>query len=175
MVVLCLPRLTTTSCGQITLFPKHADGVVVIKFESSGSAATCVDVMNGRFFAGRKLECGFWDGTDYTHRESKTEEQERAEKFQAWLDGDGSSSEEEEEEEEEDADEAEADDSSKASSGQTDTAQVEEAHAERILPPLGDSDDSDEEDDASPPPAGGAVHAGRVMPDLDALDDDDDA
>ncbi|EGZ24321.1 hypothetical protein PHYSODRAFT_311360 [Phytophthora sojae] len=152
--------------SKITLFAKHVDGVVVIKFASSGSAARCVEVMNGRFFAGRKLECGFWDGTDYTHRESKTEEKERAEKFQEWLEEGSSSSESEAEEEEKKTEE-----SAQGSTGQ-------EVHAGRELPPLGeDSDDSDVEsngeDDASSVVPGNEVHAGRVMPDLDDLGDED--
>ncbi|KAG6620129.1 rna-binding protein [Phytophthora cinnamomi] len=152
--------------SKITLFAKHVDGVVVIKFASSGSAARCVEVMNGRFFAGRKLECGFWDGTDYTHRESKTEEKERAEKFHEWLEEGSSSSESETEEEE-----RKIDHSAPGSS-------VEEVHASRELPPLGeDSDDSDVEsngdEDASPVFSGNEVHAGRVLPDLDDLDGED--
>ncbi|GLE03006.1 hypothetical protein PINS_up011885 [Pythium insidiosum] len=117
---------------KITLFSKHVDGVVVVKFASAGSAAKCMEVMNGRFFAGRKLESHFWDGTDYTHRESKEEEKERAEKFDEWLNEGSSSSEEEEDAEEEEE----------------------------------ETGDMERRQDAD-------VHAGRVLPDLDALDDDD--
>ncbi|KAG7384188.1 HIV Tat-specific factor 1 [Phytophthora pseudosyringae] len=154
--------------SKITLFAKHVDGVVVIKFASSGSAARCVEVMNGRFFAGRKLECGFWEGTDYTHRESKNEEKQRADKFQEWLDEGSSSSESEAEEEERKTEQIE-----KAPEGK-------EVHTGREMPPLADdSDDSDvesngDEDGENNPAAGGnEVHAGRNMPDLDDLDDDE--
>ncbi|KAE9337533.1 hypothetical protein PF008_g12485 [Phytophthora fragariae] len=150
--------------SKITLFAKHVDGVVVIKFASSGSAARCVEVMNGRFFAGRKLECGFWDGTNYTHRESKTEEKERTEQFQEWLE-EGSSSESEAEEEEKKDDHSAQD------------SKGEDVHAGRELPPLGeDTDDSDAEnngdEDINPLVSGDEVHAGRVLPDLDDLDDE---
>lgn len=151
---------------KITLFAKHVDGVVVIKFASSGSAARCVDVMSGRFFAGRKLECGFWDGTDYTHHESKNEEKERAEKFQEWLDG-GSSSESEAEEEEKTTEQHKVDD------------EGEEVHTGRELPALADdSDDSDVEsngdaEESTNPAGADEVHAGRVMPNLDDLNDDE--
>ncbi|KAK1931989.1 HIV Tat-specific factor 1 [Phytophthora citrophthora] len=150
--------------SKITLFAKHVDGVVVIKFASSGSAARCIEIMNGRFFAGRKLECGFWDGTDYTHRESTNEEKERADKFKEWLE-DGSSSSESEAEEEKPAAETER----KVLEGK-------EVHLGREIPPLADnSDDSDVESngDAEETLAGvEEVHAGRVMPDLDDLDDE---
>ncbi|CAH0478605.1 unnamed protein product [Peronospora belbahrii] len=86
--------------SKITLFAKHVDGVVVIKFASSGSAARCVEIMNGRFFAGRQLECKFWSGTDYTYRESKNEEKERADKFHEWLEEGSSSSDSEANDEE---------------------------------------------------------------------------
>ncbi|RLN45564.1 hypothetical protein BBJ28_00003228 [Nothophytophthora sp. Chile5] len=148
--------------SKITLFSKREDGVVVIKFASSGSAARCVEVMNGRFFAGRKLECGFWDGTNYTHHESKHEEKERADKFKEWLEQGGSSSSESEEEEEE-------------TTNDEVLSQGERVHSGRELPPLDeDSDDSDVEsngDDEDPSVTGEEVHAGRVMPSLDDLAD----
>ncbi|KAG1703828.1 hypothetical protein DVH05_006837 [Phytophthora capsici] len=146
--------------SKITLFAKHEDGVVVIKFASSGSAARCIEIMNGRFFAGRQLECGFWDGTDYTHRESTNEEKERADKFQEWLE-DGSSSESEAEEEKPGVGKE------KAVSG------GEGVHLGREMPD--NSDDSDVESDGDAAEGGtGAdeVHAGRAMPDLDDLDDE---
>jgi hypothetical protein len=151
--------------SKITLFAKHVDGVVVVKFASSGSAARCVDVMNGRFFAGRKLECGFWDGTDYTYRESKTEQKQRSEQFEEWLEEGSASSDSEGEGEENEEDRSVA------------TAEAQDVHAGREIPPLGDdSDDSDVEsngEDDTNPAAGDEVHAGRVMPDLDDLDDDE--
>ena len=47
---------------KIMIFDRHPDGVVSIKFADVESAHRCVKVMNGRFFAGRKLEAGMWDG-----------------------------------------------------------------------------------------------------------------
>ncbi|POM74184.1 Splicing factor U2AF-associated protein 2 [Phytophthora palmivora] len=150
--------------SKITLFAKHVDGVVVIKFASSGSAARCVEIMNGRFFAGRKLECGFWDGTDYTHRESKNEEKERADRFQEWLEEGSSSSDSEAEE---------------GNNTETENKSTEEAevHAGREMPPpTDDGDDSDVESNGdadevvNPDSSANEVHAGRVMPDFDDLD-----
>ncbi|CCI49570.1 unnamed protein product [Albugo candida] len=85
--------------NKITLFGHHEDGIVVVKFASSGSAAKCLEVMKGRFFAGRKIDCQYWDGEDYTHRESKVDEQNRAASFDEWLEGGSSPSDDEEEEE----------------------------------------------------------------------------
>ncbi|KAJ0407894.1 hypothetical protein P43SY_009181 [Pythium insidiosum] len=125
---------------KVTMFSKHPDGVVVIKFASAGSAAKCVEVMNGRFFAGRKLVSHFWDGADYTHRESKEEEKKRAEKFDEWLNEGSSSSEEEDGGEEDDE---------------------------------GDDEHDTQGDSAGHTHQDGDVHAGRVLPDLDTLEDDD--
>ncbi|KAF4323158.1 hypothetical protein BBO99_00003416 [Phytophthora kernoviae] len=156
-----------TECSKIgeisktTLFPKREDGVVVIKFASSGSAARCVEVMNGRFFAGRKLECGFWDGTNYTHHESKNEEKERADKFKEWLEEGSSSS------------ESEAEEDAKNPEQNASKDKGEQTHFGREDDDSDDSgveSDGDEDGDDTMPVA--EVHAGRVMPDLDDLDDD---
>ncbi|OWZ24576.1 hypothetical protein PHMEG_000320 [Phytophthora megakarya] len=148
--------------SKITIFAKHVDGVAVIKFASSGSAARCVEIMNGRFFAGRKLECGFWDGTDYTHRESKNEEKERADKFEEWLEEGSSSS------------DSEAEEEIKTEQDQK-SPEREEVHVGRELPHADDSDGSDVEsngdvdEDNSPAANANEVHAVRLMPDLDDL------
>ncbi|KAG7390695.1 HIV Tat-specific factor 1 [Phytophthora boehmeriae] len=149
--------------SKITLFPRREDGVVVIKFASSGSAARCIEVMNGRFFAGRKLVCGFWDGTNYTHHESKTEEKERADKFKEWLEEGSSSSESEAEE-----DGKKSEHNARKNRGE---------HSGRQLPSLDDdSDDSDMDTngdaDKDNTVVVAEVHAGRVMPGLDELDAD---
>uniref|UniRef100_M4BDH3 RRM domain-containing protein n=1 Tax=Hyaloperonospora arabidopsidis (strain Emoy2) TaxID=559515 RepID=M4BDH3_HYAAE len=145
--------------SKITLFAKHVDGVVVVKFASSGSAARCIEVMNGRFFAGRKLECGFWDGTDYTHRESENEEDKRAEKFQEWLEEGSSSS----------GSEVDDDDKRPGQDGQP--PHETEVFAGRTLPPLvDDSDDSDVENNNDPgenKDSSHEVYANKATPSLD--------
>lgn len=149
--------------SKITLFAKHIDGVVVIKFASSGSAARCVEIMKGRFFAGRKLECGFWDGTDYTHRESKNEEKERVDKFQEWLEEGSSSS------------DSEANDEEQTKQNEK-PARGNEVHSGRDIPRAADgSDDSDlkNNDDANyHEDMAIEVHTDRVMPNLGDLDDE---
>lgn len=52
---------------KMTIFEKHPEGVVIIKFGTAYAAEQCVKLMNGRFFGGRKLQSFYWDGaTDYT-------------------------------------------------------------------------------------------------------------
>jgi len=71
---------------KIMIFDRHPDGVVSIKFADVESAHRCVKVMNGRFFAGRKLEAGMWDGhTNYKIEESELEREERLKKWETDL------------------------------------------------------------------------------------------
>jgi hypothetical protein len=60
-------------CGRLgplekmTIFERHPEGVVILKYGTAYAAEQCVKLMNNRFFAGRKLQCFYWDGaTDYT-------------------------------------------------------------------------------------------------------------
>lgn len=67
--------------------------------------------MNGRFFAGRKISCIFWDGkTDYKKPpETEEEVKQRIEDFGKWLEGDKTEKKEEEDEEENPDEEPEED------------------------------------------------------------------
>jgi len=75
---------------KITIFSKHVDGVVIVKFKEPTAASTAVQEYNGKIRKGRKLECIFWDGvTDYTVRNEEQEQEEaikRQEAFGEWLD-----------------------------------------------------------------------------------------
>jgi hypothetical protein len=52
---------------KITVFDRHPEGVVIIKFGTAFAAEQCIKTMNGRYFGGRKLQCIYWDGvTDFT-------------------------------------------------------------------------------------------------------------
>ena len=87
----------SAKCGQIekiTLFSKHEKGIIVVKFTTSFSSQECVNLMNGRFFGGRKIKSYFWDGvTNYnisTNYIKGIEEEEKAEAarindFGDWL------------------------------------------------------------------------------------------
>lgn len=78
-------------CGdvdKITVFERSPDGVVAIKFASSEAALTCIDVMNGRWYDGRKLDAAFYDGkTDYRYKETDADREERDRKWKQWLEG----------------------------------------------------------------------------------------
>jgi HIV Tat-specific factor 1 len=80
---------------KITLFSKNPKGIVVIKFGTSFAAQECIRIMNGRFFAGRKIKCFFWDGvTNYSIVPQNIDEEDEEEKiekarldeFGDWLD-----------------------------------------------------------------------------------------
>jgi HIV Tat-specific factor 1 len=47
---------------KVTIFEHNPDGVIAIKFGNARGADKCVEVMHGRFFDGRRLECALWDG-----------------------------------------------------------------------------------------------------------------
>lgn len=74
---------------KVTVFPHHPEGVVVVKFKHAGAATLCLERMNGRWFAKRKVECEFWDGsTDYSKvRAAGESEKKRLEAFGDWLEG----------------------------------------------------------------------------------------
>ena len=51
---------------KILIFDRHPEGVVSVRFADLESAERCIEVMNGRFFAKRRLLAEHWDGaTDY--------------------------------------------------------------------------------------------------------------
>jgi uncharacterized protein YlzI (FlbEa/FlbD family) len=60
---------------------------VKVKFASALHADACIKLMNGRFFDGRQLRAGFWDGkTDYRIvKESAEELNQRIDDFGKWL------------------------------------------------------------------------------------------
>ena len=90
---------------QVTIFERHEEGPVAIKFKEAAHAEECNGLMNGRFFGGRKLSCDFWDGTNYVVKvwpaallcmlyardvssgwqETAEEEAKRLESFGDWL------------------------------------------------------------------------------------------
>lgn len=66
---------------RVRLFENNPEGVVHVIFKYQHSAQQCVNLMNGRFFNKRKLECYFYDGKDYFIKESKEEEFKRLEEL----------------------------------------------------------------------------------------------
>lgn len=61
------------------MYKGNPEGVVSIKFAAGEAADKCVELMEGRFFAGRRLAAFKWDGyTDYNMKLQETEEQQAA-------------------------------------------------------------------------------------------------
>ncbi|CAG8633379.1 16254_t:CDS:10 [Funneliformis caledonium] len=84
--------------GEVTnviLYDKEPDGVVSVKFKDQLSADACVVKMNGRFFAGRRIEAEIFDGkqkfqkTGAKSGETEEEESARLEKYSKWLEQEG--------------------------------------------------------------------------------------
>ena len=78
-------------CGPIekmTVYEHNQDGVVVVKFKTVEAAELCVREMRGRRFGGREIGVEWWDGCDYSVRETAEEEKARLERFAAALEGD---------------------------------------------------------------------------------------
>lgn len=59
-----------------------------MKYKESEGADKCLKVMEGRFFAGKKLQAEFYDGVSNYHVEESEEMKElRLKKWNSWLDG----------------------------------------------------------------------------------------
>ncbi|KAJ1673065.1 hypothetical protein EV182_005960 [Spiromyces aspiralis] len=79
--------------GEVTnvkIYDKEDEGVISVKFRDKMSAAACVKVMNGRFFAGRQIEASLYDGRKKyrsTKKDEETEKQveQRMENYAKWL------------------------------------------------------------------------------------------
>ena len=68
---------------KITVYSKHPDGVVVVRFADAFAAEKCLGKMSGRLYGGRRLVAEYWDGATNFDDEvdaSVKEEEEAAEK-----------------------------------------------------------------------------------------------
>ena len=86
----------TLKCGiieKLTIFSKHPQGIIVVKFNKAFAAEQCIKLMDGRYYNKVKLRCFYWDGsTNYSlstinsadNLEIK-KETERLEEFGNWL------------------------------------------------------------------------------------------
>mmetsp|Transcript_7807 Transcript_7807/g.27704 ORF Transcript_7807/g.27704 Transcript_7807/m.27704 type:complete len:516 (+) Transcript_7807:86-1633(+) len=79
---------------KLTIFAKHAQGAVAIKFKAPGEATAAIKKYDGLSFHARILRAHFWDGaTDYTLASKAAAEEEdadRIDQFGDWLDATGS-------------------------------------------------------------------------------------
>jgi len=84
-------------CGEvekITIFEQTPEGVVAVKFATTEACIKCIEIMNGRWYDGRRLTAAFYDGyTDFRHKETEEERREREKKWQEWLEKDQESKE----------------------------------------------------------------------------------
>ncbi|MCJ1252486.1 hypothetical protein MMC24_000292 [Lignoscripta atroalba] len=89
--------------GEVTnvvLFDRESDGIISVRFANAESAKACVKVMNGRFFAGTRVEAYIADGSekfkksnekkvriegDENDKEGGDEESKRLDEFGSWL------------------------------------------------------------------------------------------
>ncbi|XP_063954481.1 17S U2 SnRNP complex component HTATSF1-like [Lytechinus pictus] len=81
---------------KVLIFDRHPDGVVSVKFKDVENADKCIQALNGRWFAKRKLEAFHWDGkTDYKIEETDKEREERLKKWEDFLQDDDDDEEDE--------------------------------------------------------------------------------
>ncbi|KIK03472.1 hypothetical protein K443DRAFT_653246 [Laccaria amethystina LaAM-08-1] len=90
-------REECASLGDVTnvvLYDKEEDGIMTVKFRDSISAQACVLKMNGRFFAGRRIEADLYSGKQRFKRsgagddlggEGEDAERKRLDDFAQWL------------------------------------------------------------------------------------------
>lgn len=77
---------TCGSVKKIDVYDRHAEGVVAVFFNDFESADKCVELMNGRWFAGRQLSAQHWDGkTRYKVQETEEEAAKRIAEWDRYL------------------------------------------------------------------------------------------
>ncbi|XP_027204617.2 RRM1_TatSF1_like and RRM2_TatSF1_like domain-containing protein barc [Dermatophagoides pteronyssinus] len=76
-------------CGpvrKVDIYDRNPEGVATVTFNEFDDADKCVELMNGRFFAGRKLDAKHWDGkTRYKIEETDEEIQKRIRQWDEFL------------------------------------------------------------------------------------------
>lgn len=76
-------------CGpvkKVEVYDLHPDGVSAITFNEFEDANKCIELMNGRFFAGRRLDAAHWDGTTkYKVKETEEEVEKRIANWDKFL------------------------------------------------------------------------------------------
>ncbi|PCH43874.1 hypothetical protein WOLCODRAFT_138648 [Wolfiporia cocos MD-104 SS10] len=89
-------REECSTLGEVTnvvLYDKEPEGVMTVKFRDPLSAQACIIKMNGRFFAGRRIEASLYAGKqrfersadDYLENGGDEEEKKRLNDFAKWL------------------------------------------------------------------------------------------
>ncbi|CAL1272025.1 unnamed protein product [Larinioides sclopetarius] len=82
-------REECSKCGEVkkvVIYDRNPEGVVSVTFTEPEMADECINLMNGRWFAGRKLTAETWDGkTKYKVIETEEERQKRLQKWEKFL------------------------------------------------------------------------------------------
>ena len=72
------------TCGEVdkmTVYEHSEEGVLIVKFKTAEGAERCVERMKGRWFGGRQLQVEWFDGTDYSKKETEEETKRRLDRF----------------------------------------------------------------------------------------------
>ncbi|KAI9228434.1 MAG: hypothetical protein DHS80DRAFT_30834 [Piptocephalis tieghemiana] len=83
----------------VTVYDQMEDGVCSVRFKTPEAALACVKLMNGRYFAGRKIEASIYDGSRKLHKVKERDagdESRRLDAFSEWIEGFDSDDEEDE-------------------------------------------------------------------------------
>ncbi|KAI6046159.1 hypothetical protein EDC04DRAFT_2558357 [Pisolithus marmoratus] len=94
-------REECSSLGEVTnvvLYDKEPEGVITVKYKEPLSAQACVVKMNGRYFAGRRIEASLYAGKQHFRRsgveddwrgDDEEAEKKRLDDFANWLMAEG--------------------------------------------------------------------------------------
>ena len=72
------------TCGEVekmTVYEESEEGVLIVKFKAVEAAERCMTAMKGRWYGGRQLLVEWFDGTDYSRKETEEEQKRRLDKF----------------------------------------------------------------------------------------------
>lgn len=73
---------------KVIVFDRNKEGVCSVAFATFEGAETCLPVMNGRWFAGRRITAEKWDGkTNFKVEETEKQEEERLDEWEKYLAG----------------------------------------------------------------------------------------
>lgn len=73
---------------KVIVFDRNKEGVCSVAFATFDGAEACLPVMNGRWFAGRRITAEKWDGkTNYKVEETDKQKEERLDEWEKYLAG----------------------------------------------------------------------------------------
>lgn len=75
----------------VTIYDLEEEGIAMVKFKDKKHVEPCIEMMNGRYFGGNKLEASKYDGSVKYSRtqkgaEDEADEESRLDQFGNWLD-----------------------------------------------------------------------------------------